>query len=97
MLTVTDASGSTASVTQSLVVKAPSITKVSVTKGAKTEKLKVALSGPGDVEAGVQEDQGQGSQDGHVEGQAQREAAEYPEEQAQADGPLQAELLAGRW
>ena len=52
MLTVTDASGSTASVTQSLVVKAPSITKVSVTKGAKTEKLKVALSGPGTLKLG---------------------------------------------
>ena len=34
------------------VVKAPSITKVSVTKGSKTEKLKVALSGPGTLKLG---------------------------------------------
>jgi PKD repeat protein len=51
-LVVTDASGSTASVTESLVVKAPSITKVSVTKGSKSEKLKVTLSGPGTLKLG---------------------------------------------
>jgi PKD repeat protein len=51
-LTVTDASGSTAGVTQAIVVKAPSISKVKVKKGSKSEQLKVTLTGPGVLKLG---------------------------------------------
>jgi PKD repeat protein len=51
-LTVTDASGSTAGVTQAIVVKAPSISKVKVKKGSKFEQLKVTLTGPGVLKLG---------------------------------------------
>jgi PKD repeat protein len=51
-LTVTDASGSTASVTEPIVVKRPSISNVRVKKGAKVEQLTVKLSGPGTLRLG---------------------------------------------
>jgi PKD repeat protein len=51
-LTVTDASGATASITEAIVVKAPSISKVSVKKGTKSVQLKVSLSGPGTLRLG---------------------------------------------
>jgi hypothetical protein len=39
-------------VTEPIVVKAPSISKVSVKKGAKSERLKVTLTGPGTLKLG---------------------------------------------
>jgi hypothetical protein len=51
-LTVTDASGSSATATQTVVVKAPSITKFHVKTGKKREQLKVSVSGPGTLKLG---------------------------------------------
>jgi PKD repeat protein len=52
ILTVTDASGTTASITERMTVKAPSITKVKVRTGKKREQLKVSVSGPGTLKLG---------------------------------------------